>query len=507
MSTITAAPGGGNWSAGATWVGGVAPTAADDVVLDATANGATNVVIDAGAVARSLDCTGYPGILTHTAGVALTLGDATAGAGSVALKMVAGMTYTLGSATTSTVAFVSTSATQQSITTGGKTLGNWTINAPGGSYILGDANTVGTTSTVTVTAGTFNTGTFGCSWGNFASSNTNTRSLIFGTAAITLTGGGGTFDVLTTTGLTLSALSSTINMPANGYFKALGSYGTVTWLALGPNGQSQPFTCVNLTIVGGSAKTGDFNTAGNITITGTLTLAGNSAVNRIKVHSSLPGNPRSLIAANVAVSSTDFLDIAGAGAGNWDLSAATGGVGNCGGNTGIIFTPAATQTHVAGAGGNWSDAAQWTSRVPLPQDDVVVDVNTTGTLVADMPRLGRSIDFTGFAGTAAFTSQITQMFGSLILDAAMTITGTFALSLSGRGSHTVTSNGKTLTQPLTVNAPAMGTYTLRDALTTAGALTLTLGTLATAGHPVGYLSLVVTGGVLRAGAGPFAAFF
>ena len=53
MATRTAAAGGGNWTAGATWVGGVAPTAADDAVLDATSG---NVTIDSGAVCRSLDC-------------------------------------------------------------------------------------------------------------------------------------------------------------------------------------------------------------------------------------------------------------------------------------------------------------------------------------------------------------------------------------------------------------------------------------------------------------------
>ena len=49
----------------------------------------------------------------------------------MALKLNSGMTYTLGSTTTSAISLVSTSATQQTITTGTKTIGNFTINGSG----------------------------------------------------------------------------------------------------------------------------------------------------------------------------------------------------------------------------------------------------------------------------------------------------------------------------------------------------------------------------------------
>jgi hypothetical protein len=153
MATITAAAGGGNWTTGATWVGGVAPTAADDAILDATSG---NVTITTGAVARSLDCTGYTGTLTHASGNTLALGHSTAGAGNIALKFVAGMTYTLGSAT-ATINFVSTSGTVQAITTASKTIGAINVNGAGSSYQLTDSMTTNSASIVTLTAGTFDT--------------------------------------------------------------------------------------------------------------------------------------------------------------------------------------------------------------------------------------------------------------------------------------------------------------------------------------------------------------
>src|SRR5215207_283203 len=139
MATRTAAAGGGNWSAGATWVGGVAPTAADDAVLNATSG---NVTIDSTAcVCRSLNCTGYTGTLTMAASHTLTIGDATAGASNIALKLVPGMTFVPANGTSSVISFASTSATQQTIDSGGKTLGRVNIAGAGSSYILTSAMT------------------------------------------------------------------------------------------------------------------------------------------------------------------------------------------------------------------------------------------------------------------------------------------------------------------------------------------------------------------------------
>ena len=69
MATITSAAT-GNWSAGATWVGGSAPASGDDVVV----TGAHDIAIDANpTTCASLTTTTYSGTLTQNAGQAFTV--------------------------------------------------------------------------------------------------------------------------------------------------------------------------------------------------------------------------------------------------------------------------------------------------------------------------------------------------------------------------------------------------------------------------------------------------
>ena len=100
-----------------------------------------------------------------------------------------------------------------------------------------------------------------------------------------------------------------------------------------------------------------------------------------------------------------------------DLSAITGLSGDCGGNSGITFTPSATQTATGTASFTWSTHG-WTSRVPLPQDNVVIaNAFVAGrTVTVDMPRLGRDIDFTGVTGSPSISNgSAASMYGSLTL--------------------------------------------------------------------------------------------
>jgi len=495
---------GGNSNASGTWSnvssasagGDGVPTASDDVVLDA---GSGNLTINAAMVCRSIDCNGYTGTLTRTAAITCTIGDGTAGAGNIALRLVAGMTLTNGSATTSAWAFVSTSATQQSIYCGGKTLGNVTFNASSnGSWILQDTFAAnGAASTlITLSKGTLTTNNQSVSCGVFDSNNSNARSLTLGSSAITCSGSGTSWDFRTITNLTLSAGTSSITL--SGSTRTFGG-GGATWYNLtcaggstsisgantfndvvisggGSHALNNSMTFANLTFTGSAEKTGNVALSGDITVSSTLTITGNSAINRLFIRSNTIGTARTLTAATVSVNAADFRDITGAGAGSWNISGASNYSGDCGGNSGITFTTPATQTATGTASFTWSTHG-WTSRVPLPQDDVVVNNAFVAgrTVTMDMPRAGKSITF-GCSGSPTFTPSVAwSMFGSLDLTGVGSIGGVQTATFEGRSAYSLTSAGLTWPEGIAINA-VTGTYTTQDALSVTNATTHTSGT-------------------------------
>lgn len=477
---------GSKWATTSGGAGGsAAPTAADDVFLDA-ASGVVTVTLSA-VFCRSLNCTSFTGTLSHPAATTLTIGDGTAGAGNVALLLVAGMTYTLGGTSSSSLTFVSTSATQQTLTFGGKTTGNIFLQGVGSSYLYTDAHT--TAAAVTLTQGIFNTGNQTCSWGQFLTSNSNVRTLTLGSSAITLTLVGGNGMIVTNTNLTITtntAVATLTGGTGTGISVALAT--NFNGLSLVANGAGSfvltagGCTFANFTRTGTAAKTDSLNVASsaggsNVTVTGTLTLTSNSDVNRLLVQSNTVGSARTLTAATVVITNTvDFMDITGDGAATWTV-AGTGAtaLGDAGGNSGITFTTPATQTWSGTSGGNWS-ANAWTSRVPLPQDDVVVSAAFAAQIITlDMPRLGASINFAGSTGLTLNDAVANAAFGSLALAAGVTLANTRTTTLSGRGSHTITSAGKTFVNTITIAAVG-GSYTLQDALATIGPFNMNAGT-------------------------------
>lgn len=257
MATIVAAAGGGNWTTGGTWVGGVAPTAADDASLTSSSG---NVTIDSGAVCRSLDCDGYTGTLTHTAAVALTIGDGTAGAGNRALRFSSGMTYTLGNATTSSISFISTAVTQQTVDYAGKTVGDQTFNGVGGTWALASAITTGTGATVTVTNGSFTSSAYAINVGKFSSNNSNTRSVNLNGSAITLTGSGTIWVFATTTNLSFSNTGSSITIT--------NTSGSLATFASGAGAATYPTINVQTSSVAPLRFTGAAKTFTNSTFVG-----------------------------------------------------------------------------------------------------------------------------------------------------------------------------------------------------------------------------------------------
>jgi hypothetical protein len=146
----------------------------------------------------------------------------------------------------------------------------------------------------------------------------------------------------------------------------------------------------------------------------------------------------------------------------------TGTIGDCGGNTGIVFTPSATQT--SSKASTWSDSTMWTSRVPLPQDDVSCSHNVT----VDCPRIGKSVTFAG-SPTVTISNDF-SVYGSYTLASGMTYTnGGKIIYFRGRSSYTLTSAGKQL-ESVYLYAPT-GTVTLQDNLTLGYRYRLSMGNL------------------------------
>lgn len=474
----------GAWNS-ATWAlssGGVAtntPTAADDCVLDASSG---NCTIGTGSVARSLTINGYTATLTHTAAVTLTLGDATAGAGNMALDILTtGWTYTLGSTTTSAISFVSTSATQQTVNYSTKVFGNITFNGAGSSYIHGSALTA-TAATVTVSAGTWNSGNFAITSSVFNYGNTSTRTITFGSSAISLSATASPFTGTNVTGLTVTANTAIITCTgAHTNATAVISLSNKDWNGLSfvitGGGQASITTggttarIKDLTLTGTASQIDSYRLSSNFTITGALTITGNSPVNRVLLFGITYGTANSFSAATVSLTNADFQDITAAGASSpWTGTT----LGDRQGNTNITTTTPATQTRDATAGSPWSTAARWTSRVPLPQDNVIINASSGSISATDVLVMGKDIDFTGYTGTITHTTNNStfQIYGSLTYGSGMSFgasVNTFNLDFVGRGSHTITSNGKAFflsnsNQSVQVNSVG-GTYTLGDAFT------------------------------------------
>jgi hypothetical protein len=510
MATRTIANGGGNWNATSTWVEGVVPTASDDVVATSSSGALT---ITAAASARSIDFTNYTGTLTHNAAVTLTLGTTTTN-GSLSLRMVSGMTYTLGSATTSAISFASSSGTQEQITCAGMILGNVTFGTvAGGSWLLVDGFTTGAAATILHTNGTLNTNSQTCSWGFFSSNITNTRTVTLGASAITLTGASSNvWNMQTTTNLTFNAGTSTIT--CTGASSSLIS-GAVTFNNFVSNGSgaatinASGATFANFSRTGAADNAEVMIVSANFTVTNTLTLASNGASPkwRMIIESNVVGTSRTITAANVSLTSVDFMDMTGAGAATWSGSS----LGDCQGNSGITFTTAVTRYGVVA--GNWSSTATWSASsggaggqsVPLPQDTVIFDANSAASIyVADMPRMGASVTCTGFTHILNLNQTSNTIFGNLTLASGMSLGTTQTMTFGGRGAQTITSAGKSFVATINWTSPG-GSYTLQDnfAVTSAQCV-LAAGTL-TANANVNIYELTsnsaITGRVINMGSG------
>lgn len=168
---------GTKWALTSGGVGGQAvPTAADDVYID-SGSGAVTVTVSSARVCKSLKFVSgagaFSGTFSGTSGITIS-GD---------LVLSASMTNN------STTSLTFNSTTSQTITANGKALDcNITFNGVAGSWTLQDALTTGATRTVTLTNGTLNLNDKNLTCGIFSSTNSNARTLAYGSGQIYLTG-------------------------------------------------------------------------------------------------------------------------------------------------------------------------------------------------------------------------------------------------------------------------------------------------------------------------------
>jgi len=475
----------GNWDAtvGTKWAttsggagGAAVPTSADDVYLDAN-SGAVTVTNSASAAinCQSLDFTGFTGTFNLNTGQSLYTYGTT-------IKLVADMTWTQGNG--SYLVFGGSGTIN--FTTAGKSLGHIQIGWSGstGTVVAQDSwASVGPTQAVNLSTGTLNTNSQTMTWGSFSSNNSNARTLTMGASAITVTGtvnntwvGTSSMTITANTAIvTMTGASATIGGASvnwNGMSMVCTGSGTFTF-------NSSAITMANFTRTGTAVKTDGLRLASGanaLTVTGTLTLGGNTTqgVNRLLVDTGTSGTQRSFTAAAYVITGdVDFMDInlAYSGGASW-TNAGSAYIGDALGNAGAVTTNAtvsATQTATGTASFTWSTHG-WTTRVPLPQDDVVINnafvAGRTATM--DMPRAGRDLTFS-CTGNPTWSMNPAQAYGSLTLASGMLTSGYNGgtLSLWGRSTHTITTNLVAVNFPLQVNGAGAlvgGKYTLQDNL-------------------------------------------
>lgn len=446
-----------SWNTAGNWSPSGVPANGDDVIMNNAANCSVDVATNN---LRSFDMTGYTGTLSNS----FTINVVGAAGSTTTCKFAGTITWTgvLALAPPSTA----------TINLSGNVTYDLTLSSAGAITIFDN------TTIRTITAAAY-TGT------------------LTHTSAKTLTVTGATFSF--PAGMSYVCNQGLIVCNGNNLSFTTGSKTfydvTLSGTGLCQQGGSPTFT--NLTR--SSANITDIYqlNSGTTTVNGILKLQGASAINRLMVQSNTISTSRPIVLGASATCRTagtqyvDFSDIAlsGGAVNERDLSAITGGSGDCGGNTGITFTASDTQTWNNSSGGNWSIATNWTgtlvSRIPLSQDDVNLGIayTTSRTVTANMPRLGRNISWAGATYVTSLTfsmnTLITSVYGSLNLTGVSAFSnnqGLYLQSQTRSGINTLTTNGKTFSASVVVMA-AGATVRLADNFVNAGGTYIQNGTL------------------------------
>ncbi|MBN1670751.1 MAG: DUF11 domain-containing protein [Kiritimatiellae bacterium] len=320
--------------------------------------------------------------------------------------------------------------------------------------------------------------------------------------------GGGTVDFNGAAAVTGSSpstfhhvtISSALTAPGSalyveGNFVNNGSFthgsGTVVFQGSGVTTNLGSTTFHNLQCSTGG-KTNVFDSAGTVTVNGTLTLAG-SPGNMVVLRSTADGSPWALaVAGSASVSLVDVKD-SNASGGSTIIAAASQ---NSGGNSNWIFRNA---YYYIAAGGDWNTAANWASSsggaggagVPGTNDAAFLDANS-GHCTLDADAGCDSLNTSGYTNTLALGTYALQVIGgfthaggtvtigesagaglevggALANSAVITCSGASALSCGGDWS-----NNGTFT-------PSTGTVTFNGITTISGVSTSSFHNVAISG--------------------------
>jgi len=432
----------GNWytDLGRTVLSTRAPSAEDDVIFDATSNAtAYTVTVGALAVCRNITVAG-----PASGNITLDGFDDIYIYGGLTFPAT-GLTLTYSGA----IQFYGTG--NHTITTNGIALVSSITFAGTGTYTLQDAfNNSG--YAINVNAGTFNTnGQTLTAFSISTSSGATTAGILnLGASTVNITSFAPNGPLIVNGGTSNITLSST-GMGFSANFIG-GTFYNVTYTSAGLSNFYGTNTFNNLTFA--TASTATVNSIvlyGNLTVNGTLTIAGQLSVRRFMIRSSVIGTSRTITANAVAtLTDVDFRDIVVAG-----TSAPWSGtrLGDCGGNTNITFPAAKTVYWNSLTGGAWSGTfwaassggAVSADNFPLAQDTAII--NDTG--------LNSGASITGFSSynlktltstkTNAFTLTGSQPFiyGDLTATASMTMSS-FQPHFAGRVTQNLTSAANSL---------------------------------------------------------------
>jgi hypothetical protein len=222
---------------------------------------------------RDVNLTGFSGIWGAAGGNKTMYGSLTLGP-----------TATIVSAGFGTITFAATSGTK-TISTNSTVIdgANFTINAPGATYRLTGNVALGAGRTFTFTAGTLDLDGKTLTTGVFASTNSNARTVAFGTGNITVTGNN--------TAVFNTAVSTNLSVTGTPVINSTYAGGTGTrTIAVGPNtGSVAEAIAISVNVTAGTdiasvsgvglgsvnftGFSGTWNGAGNKTIYGNLTLS------------------------------------------------------------------------------------------------------------------------------------------------------------------------------------------------------------------------------------------